>query len=145
MSNATMTAAQSFSRVQESVEKIDRSKPQRFPEAASAGDSFRQGDLYITRLDALPSDIKPLEAKPGQDPAQLAEGTTQGSRHVLDSLEGVEMYELATKTALDGPILNLAKERTVTHPEHGHVCLPPGSYAITYQRAYAEELRRVAD
>ena len=80
-----------------------------------------------------------------QPAAQLAPGTTRGSRHILDSLDGVELYIVKDADALTGPLVVTLKERVVTHPEHGDVILPPGCYAITYQRAYADELRRVAD
>src|ERR1700722_16314667 len=123
----TLTAADSLRRVQESAERIDRGKPQRFPEAASAGDTFRQGDLYFTLLEQVPTDAIREKAPD----LQLAPGTTQGSRHCLDSLQGVRVFRLAEPTPLDGPILELAEQRTVEHPEHRHVILPPGVYGVT--------------
>lgn len=135
-----MTAKKSFEQVRQSAEKIKSDATQRFPEAASPGDCFRQGDLYIEKLDKLPAGCK--RKKPL---AQLAPGTTQGSRHILDSLEGVAMYVKSDAAALDGPVLDCTLERTITHPEHGDVVLPIGVYGITYQRAYADELRRQAD
>ncbi len=141
MTTATLTAAESLKRVKESAEKIDRSKSQRFPEAASPGDCFRQGDLYLTLLDGIPKGA----VREKQPDRQLAPGTTQGSRHCLDSLAGVKAYRLADPTPLDGPILDLAEERTVEHSEHGHVTLPPGVYGVTYQRQFADEIRRVQD
>lgn len=135
------TATESLKRIQESTESIDNSKPQRFPEAANTGDSFRQGDVYVEKRGGVTGDMT-VEPKPN---AQLAPGTTKGSRHVLDSLDGVTMYRVANPTPLDGPVIETTCERTITHPEHGDLILPPGVYAITYQRAYADELRRVAD
>ena len=134
------TAIQVFEQVKSSAEAIKSSLPQRFPAAASAGDYWRQGDLYITLREACPDGCVSISAE-----KQLAPGTTMGSRHVLDSLAGVEVFRLAEPTALDGPILKLGEERTITHPEHGDVICPPGVYQITYQRAFAKELRRVAD
>jgi hypothetical protein len=135
------TATKSFNAVKKSAEAIRNDSTQRFPEAASVGDTWRQGDLYIEKLDRVPANAK-HEKKPQ---AQLAPGTTQGSRHVLDSMHGVTMHRLASPTVLDGPILDLATERTITHPEHGDLVLPPGVYGVTYQRAFADELRRQAD
>ncbi len=66
-------------------EAIISDKLQRFPDAAPAGSRVRQGDVYITRLDALPASCA-MEANPS---AQLAPGTTQGSRHCLKSLRSV--------------------------------------------------------
>ena len=136
-----LTATEEFARIRDDAEKIKSNKTQRFPEAANDGDYWRQGDVYITYRDKLPPLAK-ADAKPN---AQLAPGSTQGSRHILDSLDGVTMYQIDDASALQGPVLKVDTERTVTHPEHGNVVLPPGCYEITYQRAYAEELRRVLD
>ena len=135
------TATKVLERIQNDHENIKNDEPQRFPEAATVGDSVRQGDVYITLLESVPRGAKAIQ-KPL---LQLAPGTTQGSRHCLDSLDGVTLYEIAEATVLDGPVLEATEEKTVTHPEHGDWILPPGCYSITYQRAYADELRRVAD
>ena len=136
-----LTAERSLHSIQSSAEKIRNDQTQRFSEAANISDVWRQGDVYIELLGAVPDGAK-CEQKPN---LQLAPGTTQGSRHILDSLDGVTMYRLENPTVLDGPILDLASERTITHPEHGDIILPPGVYGITYQRAFGEELRRAAD
>jgi len=136
-----LTATESLSRIQNSVEKIKSDATQRFSDAASTGDNFRQGDLYITRIYAVP-DHATIVKNPS---AQLAPGATKGSRHILDSLVGVRVFVKPNATVLDGPILDVIEDRTITHPEHGDVVLPMGCYEITYQRAYADELRRVAD
>ena len=110
-------------------------------------DEWRQGDVRVRRLhndavEQLRGRLQPFKEFDGQ----VAPGTTLGSRHVLDSLDGVSAYRFANANALDGPVLRLTKPRTLTHPEHGDcVNLPPGCYAFPGQRVYAEELRRVAD
>jgi hypothetical protein len=136
-----LTAEESLLKVQTTSEQIRNDETQRFPIAASVGDTARQGDLYIELLAAVPKGANVI-VNPSP---QLAPGTTQGSRHILDSLEGVSMYTLDMPSVLDGPILALAIERTVTHPEHGDVVLPAGVYGVTYQKQHADELRRVAD
>lgn len=136
-----MSAIETLKKIQASVESIKSDETQRFPEAASNGDCFRQGDIYLEFRDSLPDDL----SKSKHVELQLAPGTTKGSRHCLDSADGVTMYAVKNGDALQGPVIQTTKERTVTHPEHGNVILPPGIYNITYQRAYAEELRRVAD
>lgn len=142
MSPATMTAEKAIGEIQESAEKIKSDAPQRFSEAASVGDTHRQGDIYITMLEGVPKGAKSIPNR-----RQLAEGSTQGSRHCIDSFDGVTMFEKKDKTQFDGPILMLEQERTIEHPEHGNVTLPPGCYGVTYQRDLdAEEReRRVAD
>lgn len=111
------------------------------------GDEHRQGDLRIIRLtdDFGHRKSGMLVAVP--DPSrQLAPGTTQGSRHELDSLDGLKLYRLRDATAIDGPVIEADRPFSVTHPEHGDaVNMPAGCYAFPGQRAYAEELRRVQD
>ena len=136
-----MQACEAFKAVRESAEVIRNGDTKYFPEAASVGDNARQGDIYIELLEGVPKDAKPIE-KPS---AKLAPGDTQGSRHILDSMVGVTLYERRDASVLEGPIMNLTETRTVTHPEHGDWVLPPGTYGVTYQRAYAEDLRRQMD
>lgn len=113
---------------------------QRFPEAAVAGDYVRQGDVYVWMLDGVPQGVSPAKAS-----LQVVEGTTKGSRHCLDSLAGVEMFVMPDADVLTGPVLRLSEERVLNHPEHGDWILGPGCYAITYQRQFAEELKRAMD
>ena len=105
------------------------------------GDSVRQGDVYLTRISRLPRGA--VEVK--QPDRQLAPGTTQGSRHCLRSLDGVRVYHFAQPGPLDGPVIEAESDWAVEHPEHGDYVLPPGTYAVTYQRAFADELKRVQD
>jgi len=49
-----LTAENSLANVQRAVDAIRNDEPQRFPEAASPGDTWRQGDLYIELLDQVP-------------------------------------------------------------------------------------------
>lgn len=152
---ATATAtkpdfAQAFEAVRSKAEEIKNDKPQYFPVAASPGDTVRQGDLYICfEGDSLKdklftADVKKLK-KVEKPQKKLVDGNTQGSQHCLESLQGVTVYDRVDKVATDGPILVLEEPRWVTHPEHGHWQLPPGVYSITYQRAFADELRRQMD
>lgn len=102
-------------------------------------DSIRQGDIYITRLDELPQGLTPATTN------QLAPGTTQGSRHVVRHQDGVTVYSRGGD-ALTGPVIDAPQGCYIEHPEHGHIDIRCGGvYSVTYQRAYAEELRRVAD
>jgi hypothetical protein len=55
------------------------------------------------------------------------------------------MYRVSNPGPLDGPIIDAPDGCAIDHPEHGDAVLPAGVYAITYQRAYAQELRRVQD
>src|SRR5262245_31926468 len=74
----------------------------------------QQGDLYFAKLTCLPKARHPWPWMHGQ----LAPGTTQGSRHVVD-LAQVRLWVLATPTPLDGPIIEAPHGCVITHPEHG--------------------------
>ena len=110
-------------------------------ETMQEGQIVRQGDIYIHRV----SDKHPAGAKTGN--RQLAIGTTQGSRHVIEGdcevFEGTTAPDWAPR-ALLGPLVRLFKRGTVTHPEHAHIDLPAGSYQITHQMD-ARTLERVRD
>lgn len=136
----TLSAAKAMEQVQRRAEEIRNDQPQRFPEAASVGEFCRQGDIYLTLLADVPAGAKEIPVR-----HQIAEGNTQGARHCLDARAGVRMFVLPNADVLTGPVLLLTEERTITHPEHGHWVLPAGVYGVTYQRQFADELRRVAD
>lgn len=137
-----LTATKALKDIQERAETIKRDGLQRFPEAASVGDAARQGDVYFVLLAGVPEHV--TEVVPM---SQLVPGTTQGSRHILDSLSGVRMFTRSDATELVGPVLLLETERTVTHPEHGDMTLPAGCYGVIYQRNLdaEERQRRVLD
>lgn len=118
-----------------------RAKVQQFPVAASYGDNVRQGDIYITLLKSIPKNaVEELEPS-----SQVAVGTTQGSRHCLQHMDGVTIFRLRDANVLQGPIVVLSAPNTLVHPEHGWWKLDAGIYSINYQRSHAEELRRVND
>lgn len=137
---ATITATTAYLQVKQHAEKIRNDEAQRV-QTCSPGDAWAQGDLLLVCLDKLPRGAKPVN----KTSRQLAPGTTQGSRHCLDSLDGLTLYTLDDATPLDGPVIHAEREFTVEHPEHGDVTLPAGVWGVVYQRAYAEELRRVQD
>ncbi len=128
----TITSTESVRRIQAHAESIKCDKPQTFPEAASIGDVFRQGDIYVQLTDKIPELARIIAP---QTP-QLVPDSSKGSRHILDSLSGVTLYKKNSGNAITGPIIHLTEQRTIIHPEHGDVILPPGIYAITYQRSY---------
>lgn len=125
------------------AEAIKSDRLQSFPDAASVGDSVRQGDVYITLLAGVPSGCA-LVDKPS---SQLAPGNTQGSRHCIKSLRSVRVFSIANPNVYDGPVIQSSKPMTIVHPEHGDWKLPAGCYAISYQRTEDSEgrQRRVQD
>lgn len=135
-----MTAQESFTKVLQSAEKIRNDSTQVFPEAASFGDTIRQGDVFITLIESVPANFGASKTV-----AQLAPGTTKGSRHILDKPENVEMFVSKDADILTGPVIKVNSQCTVTHPEHGDWVLNKGVYEVTYERAFAKELRRQRD
>lgn len=129
--------------VQSVAKTICKRETQTFPAGASICDSVRQGDVYITLLGEVPAGYK-LEKNWD---LQLAPGTTQGSRHVLDLRSGVQCYRHEDASEFDGPVLVISELREVTHPQHGHWILPPNIYGFSYQRTQdsLDQQRRVAD
>lgn len=123
----------------------------RLLEVFDVGDASHQGDLTIVRIASLPASAKPRRER------QLAEGNTQGSRHVLargevfdaDAREVARMIRAATKCEIDeryiGPVFVSPADPTpndLTHPEHGHQGFPAGAVcAVVFQRNLDSEER----
>ncbi len=118
------------------------------------GDCAHQGDLIIVRIASVPKSARPRLNH------QLAEGTTQGSRHILtpkakvydvDRAEAAALILAATKCAVAeayiGPVFVSPVKptsRDLDHPEHGPQGFPAGAVcAVVYQRNLdAEERER---
>jgi hypothetical protein len=116
----------------------------RFPDAAAEFDVGVQGDLYLTVVARVPADFVRVTAPREQD-KQLVPGNTQGARHCLASLDGVEIWrpENWGEDSLVGPCLMFAREGVIEHPTHGHVTVPAGmTIQCTYQREWDAEQRR---
>lgn len=91
------------------------------------GTVAHQGDLILVRIEDLPRSAKPRANR------QLAEGATQGSRHVVTTGDvfdaGPAKVAAAIKTACPkanvearyvGPVFRTVGDRAdLTHPEHG--------------------------
>lgn len=142
MQDQTLT----FSMIQ--AEGTNVATPQRVTVSAEALEAWpcdkrqpfaQQGDLYFYKCGTLPPGLR-QERQTGQ----LAPGITHGSRHCVD-LRHVRLYHLPQPTAVEGPIIDAPDGVVITHPEHGSLVFPPGIYGVTYQRQYADELRRVTD
>jgi hypothetical protein len=127
-------------------ERIDCAKPLRLCELSAGADFARQGDVYLFPLARVPAGCVVVE-RPTETEWQLAVGATQGSRHVVapECRSAVWLYRLAMQNEFAGPCLECPEGVTITHPEHGVHVLPPGIYAVGYQRVWSEVARRVAD
>jgi hypothetical protein len=147
----TTSVAKQIAAIAKSAEKMDAAKPAKIG-SPSVGDVVRQGDLYLVCLESLPPGTKHQR--------QLAPGTSQGSRHVADGECSVYLPKEPRVVAaiiakavgaevpaeLIGPMVECLGETTISHPEHGWRLLPAGTFwAVVYQRAFAEEIRRAQD
>ena len=123
-------------------EEVKPGMPLRFTEASTVNDRIWQGDLAITIAeDSVPEGY----VKQENVNLQLVPGNNIGSKHCLDSADGVECWlpENFDETSLNGPFLRLSCERTVTHPVHGDVTIPSNFCVnISYQREYDLEQAR---
>lgn len=142
----TKTVNRDLSSLRKSVESLDASKRDRIG-TASPGDVVRQGDLYLVCLES------PTKGEVIKD-RQLAPGTTQGSRHIVEGdciirqgdVNAVRVLHSSVPEELIGPSIECKGDCPVTHPEHGDRVLPAGSnWGVVYQRQFAEEIRRVQD
>ena len=106
------------------------------------GQFFAQGDINVWRIPSIPENA--IEEKPRE---QLVPSTSKGSRHTIhpDDLQHVRQFRLPRATPLHGPLLIVSSPIRNLHPEHRDLRWQPGTYAITYQRSFADELERVAD
>ncbi len=107
------------------------------------GEYARQGDVYLIAIKARPKGSKVVAAT-GE--VQLAQGQTMGSRHMLQMGAGITFYRVVNPGPLDGGTI-VAKGRCyISHPEHAHMDLPPGIYAVRYQQdLMSDEIRAVRD
>lgn len=135
---------------QQHPERIINDAP-RLLEVFEVGDVSHQGDLSIVRIAALPKSAKPRANR------QLADGNTQGSRHMLergevfdaDPQETARLVRQATKCEIDaryvGPVFVSPEKPTaddLTHPEHGNQGFAAGSVcAVIFQRNLDSEER----
>ena len=97
MAIATLNVKNTLADIAAAVERVKNDELQHFPEAASIGDAVRQGDVYIQKIDdadveKLAHIYKKLDANELASNLQLAPGNTKGSRHILASAEGLEMW-----------------------------------------------------
>ena len=134
-------------------ESIVNDAPHTFTDADFVvGTVAHQGDVILVRIDALPPSAKPRKNR------QLADGSTQGSRHILErgDVFDCEAAEVVTAIAACckgtavgeqyiGPVFQTkGGVADLTHPEHGnHSYCGDMTIAVIYQRNLDSEERAV--
>jgi hypothetical protein len=101
-------------------------------------EQFRQGDVLIERIPAIPAGVKPVVRDAGR--IVLAYGEVTGHAHAIADVNALLFG--------DGEDLYLEADGTVTlrHEEHAPIEIPGGAYRVTRQREYSPEaIRSVAD
>ena len=103
---------------------------------------FRQGDILVERIAALPSALKPIARESGR--VVLAHGEITGHHHSFTD-EHVSLFETAAEAGVTFLEVRNAMA-ALTHQEHATIEVPPGNYRVTRQREYSPEaIRNVQD
>lgn len=132
------------------LEEITPGMDASFTEACVADDAIWQGDLCIKIVEMTDDELanlgyKKVEKITKKDLQLVPEGG-EGSRHILRSAEGVELFRPESwgqEDSLVGPVIRLNQANSIDHPRHGNVSIPAGfSVSCTYQREYDEEQKR---
>jgi len=101
---------------------------------------LQQGDVLLLAAQ-LPEGCKKISA--GRRGYVLVEGESTGHAHVIEDIEGCEIYEK------DGVMyISASREVSLTHEEHNVVKIPAGSWEVGIVQEYDpfdEELRNVRD
>lgn len=120
-------------------------RPEKFTAASSAGDMIPQGDLYMVVVDEVPADYVAVK-RPTVKDRQLVPGNTEGAKHCLSTLKGVELFRpngWGEGESLLGPCFRSKSEVTVLHPTHGNVTVAAGLIVLCgYQPEHDAEQQR---
>lgn len=100
---------------------------------------FRQGDVLIERVAAIPSNLAKQKA---DGRIILAHGEATGHHHSLD----MDVADWWKDEKSGDQFLNVKKSAQVVHQEHGPISLTPGKYLVRRQKEYSPAaIRNVAD
>lgn len=104
-----------------------------------------QGDIFITKIDSLPKDLREMKHDDNQ---YIVAHSETGHHHTLPT-KGVKVYEASNDpfvlyVAIDNEYADLTHNRSFD--THAPIRLKNGVYRINRQREYTPEgWRRVAD
>lgn len=134
MTKKTMpSAVEAHQRVEADAKKKAHKKQPivRRVETIAIGEFVRQGDIYVHRVPDRHAHGKLAQSR------KLAMGETMGSRHIAEApaqvFVGTTLPEGGEAGTFLGPCVVATERLLVTHPEHDHYDLPPGTYQITHQ------------
>lgn len=136
--NATLSPIQAHEAISKAAANPDTAV--RIVDAIAIGEHVRQGDVYLQRIDKRTADWKATTNR------QLAPGTSQGSRHIVDG--SMKLYASPDARPLDrtgntvrllGPQIVAKEPFMLTHPEHAHFQMPAGVYQCSYQLDWSSQ------
>lgn len=102
---------------------------------------FRQGDVFLVRVNEVPEDAKPVERDNGR--VVLAYGEVTGHAHAIEESH----VTLLSRAENDRFLRIVGAAANLVHEEHSTIAIPPGTYRVVRQREWGDEdePRMVAD
>lgn len=97
---------------------------------------YRQGDVLVVAVDAVPESARPVARSAGR--LVLAEGEATGHAHAITSPDAILLRDEET----DQRFLRLAAGAILGHEEHAPILLPAGTYEVRRQREYVPAVPR---
>lgn len=98
---------------------------------------FRQGDVLLAPVDALPADAVALKTK-GR--VVLREGEATGHAHAFYGRNTVQLFETPRKERF----LRVVKADGLKHEEHSRIDAPPGIYRLPTQTEWSDDQEPIA-
>lgn len=107
------------------------------------GEYVAQGDINLICIPHVPTNTF-LIKNPNK---QIVSGNTRGSRHCLNSLSNVKIYQLKNANLLQICVIEfLGGETILEHPEHKNLLWnQPMTVLVSRQRMFADEVRAITD
>lgn len=104
---------------------------------------YRQGDVYLRRVDNIPDGLVLVPRDNGR--IVLAYGEVTGHAHaILDN--AATLFAPSDLDEMAARFLRVENEVALEHEEHSTIVLAPGIYEVRRQREYSPSaLRNVAD
>jgi hypothetical protein len=97
---------------------------------------FRQGDVLLVRVEALPEGLEDITPKRGRVVLQHGEAT--GHAHAFYN-RGVQVFARDAKASRP-EYLRVVKTAYLKHEEHAPATLPPGLYKLPTQVEHSDDL-----
>lgn len=112
---------------------------------ASADTQYRQGDVLLVAVAALPGEAEPVAF--ATEPLALATSTAGLGSHHLTSSPALRAYRRRGGDAAIEWLVLTGGEVALGHPEHAPIVLGPGIWRVIRQCEYdpATGPRRIAD